>query len=190
MRRIKTGWIVLGIAIALILIIVFSVIGTYNSLVNANENIDGKWAQVENNLQRRADLIPNLVETVKGYASQEKEIFTAISEARSKLIGATGVEETAEANNELSGALSRLLALSESYPELKSNQNFIALQDELAGTENRIAVARKDYNDAVQSYNTKIKRFPTNIVAGIFGYEKREYFEADESSKEVPKVEF
>lgn len=190
MRRIKSGWIVLGIVIILLLTIISSIVSTYNSLVTVSENIDSKWAQVENNLQRRADLIPNLVETVKGYASQEKEIFTAIAEARSKLIGATGVDETAEANNELSGALSRLLALTESYPELKSDKNFIALQDELSGTENRIAVARKDYNDAVQSYNTKIKRFPTNIVAGIFGFDKRQYFEANESSKEVPKVQF
>lgn len=182
--------IVLAIIVVLLFILVSNVIGTYNSLVTKNENIDGKWSQVENNLQRRADLIPNLVETVKGYAAHEEEIFTAIAEARSKLIGATGVEETADANNQLSSALSRLLAISEAYPTLKADQNFRALQDELAGTENRIAVARRDYNNAVQEYNTKIQRFPTNIIAGIFGYEKREYFQADEGSKQVPEVKF
>ena len=190
MQRSKTKWIVLGIIIIFLFLIGSNIIGTYNSLVSANENIDGRWSQVENVLQRRADLIPNLVETVKGYAEHEKEIFTAISEARSKLIGATGVDEAAEANAELSSALNRLLAISEAYPTLKADQNFIALQDELAGTENRIAVERKNYNDAVQAYNTKIKRFPTNIIAGIFGYEAREYFQADEGSKTVPKVEF
>ena len=182
--------IVLAIIVVLLFILVSNVIGTYNSLVTKNENIDGKWSQVENNLQRRADLIPNLVETVKGYAAHEEEIFTAIAEARSKLIGATGVEETADANNQLSSALSRLLAISEAYPTLKADQNFRALQDELAGTENRIAVARRDCNNAVQEYNTKIQRFPTNIIAGIFGYEKREYFQADEGSKQVPEVKF
>ncbi|WP_058485290.1 LemA family protein [Defluviitalea phaphyphila] len=190
MQRSKSGFIILGVVVLFIFIIGFGIVTSYNNLVVLNEDIDGKWSQVENNLQRRADLIPNLVETVKGYAAQEQEIFTAIAEARSKLIGATGVDEAARANDELSSALSRLLALSESYPTLKSNENFIALQDELAGTENRIAVARKDYNDAVQVYNTKIKRFPTNIIANLFGYNEREYFQADESSKEVPKVEF
>lgn len=190
MQRSKTGLIVLGVIVLLLLMVGFSSVGTYNRLVSLNEDIDGKWSQVENNLQRRADLIPNLVETVKGYAAQEQEIFTAIADARSRLIGATGVDETARANSELSGALSRLLVISEAYPTLKSDQNFIALQDELAGTENRIAVARKDYNDAVQSYNTMIKRFPTNIISGLFRYDKREYFQADEASKEVPKVQF
>lgn len=190
MQRFRTGWIVLGIIIIILLVFGSSIIGAYNNLVSANENIDGKWSQVENNLQRRADLIPNLVETVKGYASQEEEIFTEIADARSRLIGATGVDEAARANDELSGALSRLLVISEAYPTLKSDRNFIALQDELAGTENRLAVARKDYNDAVQSYNVMVKRFPANILAGMFGYEKREYFEAAEGSKEVPKVEF
>ncbi len=190
MRKIKTGWIVAGVIIVALLIIASSFAGRYNSLVVASENIDGKWSQVENNLQRRADLIPNLVETVKGYAAHEQEIFTAIADARSKLIGASGVDETARANGELSSALSRLLAISEAYPTLKADQNFKALQDELAGTENRIAVARKDYNDSVQAYNTTIKRFPTNIFAAMFGYGAREYFQADEASKSVPNVKF
>jgi len=190
MQRIKTSWIVAGVIILVLIIAVFSIVGKYNSLVTTNENIDGKWSQVENNLQRRADLIPNLVETVKGYASHEKEIFTAISDARARLIGASGVDETAKANGELSGALNRLLAISEAYPALKADQNFKALQDELAGTENRIAVSRKDYNDAVQAYNTNVKRFPTNIVANIFGYQARQYFQAEEGAKELPKVKF
>lgn len=190
MQRNRTGWIAFGIVLILLLILGASMIGSYNNLATASENIDSKWSQVENNLQRRADLIPNLVATVKGYAAHEQEIFEAIADARSRLIGANTVEEAARANNELSGALNRLLVISEAYPTLKADQNFIALQDELAGTENRIATARKDYNDAVQSYNTRIKRFPLNIIAGMFGYERREYFQADEGSQEVPNVEF
>jgi len=190
MQKLKAGWIVLGIIIVVLMLIIFNVVGKYNMLVTTNENIDGKWSQVENNLQRRADLIPNLVETVKGYANQEKEIFTAIADARSKLIGAKGVDETSKANGELSGALSRLLAISEAYPTLKSDQNFRALQDELGGTENRIAIARKDYNDAVQLYNTTIKRFPTNLIAGSLGFDMRDYFQVEESAKELPKVKF
>lgn len=190
MRKIGKGWITAIIVIAVVLIIISSFTGKYNSLVSANENINGKWSQVENNLQRRADLIPNLVETVKGYAAHEEQIFTEIAQARAKLIGASGVEETAEANGELSSALSRLLAISEAYPTLKADQNFRALQDELAGTENRIAVARKDYNDAVQAYNVTIKRFPTNIIAGMFNFDEREYFQADEVARQTPQVKF
>ncbi len=190
MQRSKTGWIIFGIVIIVLLFIMFSLAGKYNTLVTANENINGKWSQVENNLQRRADLIPNLVETVKGYAAQEKEVFTAIADARSKLLGANNVAETSQANNELSSALGRLLAISEAYPTLKSDQNFRALQDELAGTENRIAVARKDYNDAVQSYNTMIKTFPARLMASIFGFAQKDYFQAEESATGVPKVQF
>ncbi len=190
MNKIKPLWIVLGVIALIVVIFVFNIIGAYNTLVTTNENIDGKWSQVENNLQRRADLIPNLVETVKGYAAQEKEIFTAVAEARSKLIGARGVSEANQANTELGGALSRLLAISEAYPVLKSDANFRALQDELAGTENRLSIARKDYNEAVQLYNTRLKRFPTNIYAGMFGFEQREYFQIDEASRALPKVNF
>ena len=184
------GWIIAGAIILLLILVFSSIAGTYNSLVTLNENVDGKWSQVENNLQRRADLIPNMVETVKGYAAHEQEVFTAIADARSKLIGASGVEESAEANDQLSGAIGRLLVLSESYPELKADANFQALQDELAGTENRLAVARKDYNDAVQGYNTTIRKFPSNIFASTLGYEARDYFEASEAAKDAPKVEF
>jgi LemA protein len=162
----------------------------YNALVSANEDIDGAWAQVENVLQRRADLIPNLVETVKGYAAHETEIFTAVADARSRLIGAKGPADAGAANAELSSALGRLLAISERYPDLKANQNFLRLQDELAGTENRIAVERKRYNDRVRDYNKTVKRFPGNIFANLFGFNAREYFQAEESAKVVPKVKF
>lgn len=162
----------------------------YNSLVTMNENVNSQWSQVENQLQRRADLIPNLVETVKGYAAQEQKIFTAVADARSKLLSAQGPAASAQANGELTSALGRLLAISEAYPQLKSDANFRQLQDELAGTENRIAVARKDYNDSVQSYNTRIKRIPTNLLAGIFGFETKEYFKAEEGADQAPEVQF
>jgi len=190
MNKIKKGWVIAGIIIVAILIFISSIVGKYNTLVASGENINGMWGQVQNNLQRRADLIPNLVETVKGYAAHEEGIFKEIADARSKLIGATGVNETAQANTELTGALGRLLAISEAYPNLKADQNFKALQDELAGTENRIAFARKDYNEAVQSYNTQIKRFPTNIIAGMFNFGQKEYFQADEGAQKVPQVQF
>ncbi len=163
----------------------------YNHFVDTNENIDGAWAQVENVLQRRADLIPNLVKTVKGFATHEKEIFTAVAQARSKLIGAKGnPAEAAEANAAMSSALGRLLAISERYPDLKSNQTFVRLQDELAGTENRITVERKRYNDAVRAYNKYVKRFPNNLLASLFNFEARVYFEADQKVKAVPEVNF
>jgi LemA protein len=162
----------------------------YNSLVNAEEEVAGSWAQVENVLKRRADLIPNLVETVKGFATQEKEIFTAVADARSRLLGAKGPAEAAEANAGLTSALGRLLAISENYPQLKSNENFLRLQDELAGTENRIAVERKRYNDAVKEYNKSIRRFPGSLFAGMFGFGAKEYFEVQEADKQVPQVKF
>lgn len=186
----KKGLIILGAILLIIFLSVGSFAGKYNTLVTAEENINGKWAQVENQLQRRLDLIPNLVETVKGYAEHEKETFTQVTEARSKVAGAQTIPEKAQANAELSSALSRLMVVVERYPELKANQNFIRLQDELAGTENRLAVARKDYNEAVQSFNTLIKRFPNNIIAGMFNFEKYEYFEAEENAQKAPEVKF
>lgn len=176
--------------IAAIVIIVGMMFTSYNGLVSMNENVTGKWAQVENQLQRRNDLIPNLVNTVKGYAAHETEVFKAVSDARAKLGGASTVAETSKANNEMNGALSRLLMVAEKYPDLKSNTNFTQLQDELAGTENRIAVSRKDYNDAVQSYNAKIKSLPTSLFAGAFGFSAHDYFKADETAKNVPQVKF
>jgi len=160
-------------------------------LVTLNESIDGQWAQVENVLKRRYDLIPNLVNTVKGYAKHEKQVFIDVTEARAKVGGAQTVNDKVKANSELGGALSRLLLVVENYPQLKANQNFLKLQDELAGTENRISVERKRYNEVVRMYNILVKRFPTNIVAGMTGFEKRDvYFEAEEAAKEVPKVKF
>lgn len=178
------------IPLIIVIIIVMSSISGYNSLVTLAENVDGKWSQVENQLQRRANLIPNLVETVKGFAAQEKTIFTQVAEARSKLAGAQTVNQAAQADQELTGALSRLLAIVENYPQLKSDAIFISLQDELAGTENRLAVARKDYNEAVLVYNAKIKRFPTVLYAGLFGFEAKEYFQTNEDAKNTPKINF
>ena len=187
----KKGCLVVGgVLVLLVLIVGFSTMGRYNRMVTENEAIDGEWAQVGTMLQRRADLIPNLVETVKGFAAQEKEVFSNVAEARSRLAGAVGPREAAAANAGLTSALGRLLAIAEAYPDLKSNQNFLALQDELAGTENRVAVARKRYNDAVRAYNTSVQRFPNNFLAGMFGFEKREYFEADEGTDKVPEVGF
>lgn len=176
--------------IAAIVIVVGMLFSSYNGLVSMNENVTGKWAQVENQLQRRNDLIPNLVNTVKGYASHETEVFKAVSDARAKLGGAKTVAEASAANSEMNSALSRLLMVAENYPDLKANANFTQLQDELAGTENRIAVARKDYNDAVQVYNAKIKSLPASLYAGAFGFSARDYFKADEGAQKVPQVKF
>jgi LemA protein len=161
----------------------------YNTLVGERERVDAAWSEVENQLQRRNDLIPNLVTTVKGYADHEKEVLTQVTEARSRVAGAGSPKEIMQASNQLSGALSRLLLVVENYPELKANQNFTRLQDELAGTENRLAVARKRYNDAVRRYNTTAKEFPTNLVAGIFNFDPADYFEAPASAREAPRVE-
>ena len=180
----------LGIVALVVLILGLSLMGRYNSMVTANESIDAAWAQVENVLQRRADLIPNLLSTVKGYAAHEKEIFENVAEARSKLAGAGTPQAAALANAGLSSALGRLLAIAEAYPDLKANQDFARLQDELAGSENRIAVERKRYNDAVRVYNPSIKRFPNRFLAGMFGFAEREYFEAAEGAEEVTQVEF
>jgi LemA protein len=183
--------VIIGIVILVILLsIFFSIRGTYNSLVRLDEGIKGAWAQVENQLQRRYDLIPNYVETVKGYARHEKEVFLRVTEARSRVGAATNIKEKIDANNNLSSALSRLLLVVERYPDLKANENFIRLQDELAGTENRISVERRRYNEAVKTYNVKIRSFPTNILAGVFGFTKAEFFKVAEIAKEVPKVKF
>jgi len=182
------------IAVVVVIVIAFSmysfVKGTYNTFVSLDETVKASWAQVENQLQRRYDLIPNLVETVKGFARQEKEVFIGVTEARSKVAGANNIPDKIKANNELSGALSRLLLVVERYPDIKSNQNFLRLQDELAGTENRIAVERRRYNETVKTFNVKIRSFPENLFAGMFGFTKAAFFEVPETAKAVPKVKF
>jgi LemA protein len=172
------------------LIVGTTVMGTYNRMVAEREAVDKSWAQVENVLQRRGDLIPNLVETVKGYAAHEKEVFESVADARSKLSGAATPQEAASANAGLTSALGRLLAIAENYPQLKANENFMRLQDELAGSENRIAVERMRYNEQVRTYNTLIKRFPANVIAGLFHFGEKDYFEAEAGAREVPKVKF
>jgi LemA protein len=188
--KLKTTLIIIGIIIVVILIPYAYLQSTYNTLVSMDESVKAQWAQVENQLQRRTDLIPNLVETVKGFATQEKEVFIKVTEARSRVAGAGTIREKIDANNQLSSALARLLVVVERYPELKSNTNFIRLQDELAGTENRIAVERMRFNEAVRAYNTKLRSFPTNIIAGMFGFEKATFFEVPKEAQGVPKVKF
>ena len=189
----KKSTIVLIAVLAAVLLIVFWGVGTRNTLVSMEEGVSLQASQVETQLQRRSDLIPNLVSTVKGYAAHEEEVFTAVADARARLSGAiedSDVSAINEANAEFESAISRLLMVVESYPELKASENFTALQDELAGTENRINKARQDYNEVVASYNKKIKMFPQNIIAGMSGLEQAEYFEAAEGAEQVPNVEF
>jgi len=189
-KGLKALIIVLGILLVIVIGIYSYLKGTYNSLVTLDESVKGAWAQVENQLQRRYDLIPNYVETVKGYASHEKEVLLKVTEARAKVGGASTVSEKMEANNQLTSALGRLLLVVERYPDLKANTNFIRLQDELAGTENRIAVERRRFNEMVKTYNIKIRHFPTNIIAGMFGFEKATFFEVPKERQEAPKVKF
>lgn len=186
----KKSTITIIVVVAILLVILAGLVSSYNGVVSLAEEVDNKFATIDTMLQRRADLIPNLVNTVKGYTNQEQAVIDSVTDARAKLAGANSVEEKANADQELTSALNNLLVVVENYPDLKSSQNFINLSDELAGTENRIATARKDYNDAVKEYNTKIKRFPTNIVSGMFGYDEKEYFQASEGSEEVPTVDF
>lgn len=190
MQKKKTVWIVLGVVVVVLAVLIGSVVSSYNGLVDTREQVTAAQANVETYLQRRADLIPNLVNTVKGYAAHEEEVYTALADARAALSGANTVEEMNEANAALDSALSRLLVVVENYPELKADTQFTNLQDELAGSENRIAQARKDYNEIAQSYNTKIQKFPTVILANLFGFEEAEYFEATEESQTVPSVNF
>src|SRR6202167_4651120 len=186
--------IVIGIVVLLVLgllILGGSYAGRRTEMVRKNEAIKSAWAQVDNVIQRRADLIPNLVATVKGIAAQEQTVFHDVDAARAALLGAKPPEDRIAANGQLDGALGRLLVIVENYPQLKSNESFLKLQDELAGTENRIAVERKRYNDTIQDYNTYIALFPNNIVASIAGFKRNDaYFKATEASREVPKVEF
>lgn len=186
----KKGYMILLAIVVVIGMLVMYSVSTYNGLVTLNEDVKTSMSQIDNQLQRRNDLIPNLVETVKGYANQEKDIFLGVAEARAKLAGSKTVGEKAVADGELSGALTRLLAIAENYPQLKSDANFKQLSDELAGTENRIAVARKDYNDVANVFNKKRKVFPTVFFASMLGFGDVPYFNAEEGAKEVPKVNF
>jgi LemA protein len=185
------GLVAVIVIVLIALVVGGQYVGVRNTLVTKNESVRSAWSQVDVVLQRRADLIPNLVETVKGYAQQEQTVFGEIARARSALLGAQTPAQKIAANGQLDGALGRLLALSENYPQLKSNENFQRLQDELAGTENRIAVERKRYNDTLQDYNTYVQHFPNNIYAGFSGFKPNDaYFKASEGSREVPKVNF
>lgn len=186
MKNNKTLLIVIGV-IAVLVIYVFA---TYNSLVSKSEEVDAQWATVESKLQRRYDLIPNLVNSVQGSMEQEKEVFSNITEARSKMAGASTVEETAAASSEVESALSRLLVVMENYPDLKSNENVKTLMTQLEGTENRISVERDRYNKAVQSYNVSIKKFPKSLIANMTGFSQKAYFEATEGAEVVPEVDF
>lgn len=175
---------------AVILLLVFYAISVYNKLVHGRNKVDNQWSQIDIELKRRADLIPNLVETVKGYAKHEEGTLKAVIEARNKAINAGTVNEKVVANNELTGALNKLFALSEAYPELKANENFLSLQDDLKDTEDKITYARQFYNDAAMSFNNLIQMFPSNIIASMFGFKTYEFFKIDEKEKEVPKVKF
>lgn len=189
----KKSLIAVIVVVAIVFLALTWGIGTRNSLVSMSEEVRAEAAQVETQLQRRNDLIPNFVNTVKGYAAHEEEVYTAIADARAKLGGAIedgDVEAMNEANSDLDYALSSLLAIVENYPELKANENFVALQDEIAGTENRIAVARENYNDTAASYNKEIKMFPGSLIADLCGLEEADYFEASEEAKDAPVVNF
>ena len=186
----KRGLIPILVIVGIIVVLALMLIPSYNGFVEGEENVDAAYAQVDNQLQRRLDLIPNLVKTVEAFAKQERDVIASVTEARAKLAGANSPQDQAEANDELSGALSRLLVVVENYPDLKSDANFRQLMDELAGTENRLVVARQDYNTEVASFNKKVKRFPGAMLAGIFGFDEKEYFKADAAAQDAPVVDF
>ena len=182
---------ILAVLFILVIITVFALIGMYNSLVQLRNRVKNAWSQIDVQLKRRHDLIPNLVQTAKGYMTHEKETFTQITEARSKAVGANSVKDKSQAESSLSGALGNFMLVVENYPELKANQNFLALQEELTSTENKISFARQSYNDSVLFYNNKIQMFPSNIIASMFNFEANDFFELDDvKEKEVPKVSF
>ncbi len=195
----KKSLVTILVVVGIVIVLVMMGSGRYNSLVTLEEGVTGAWSQVENVYQRRADLIPNLVNTVKGYAEFEQTTLTQVIEARSKATGVNvnaneldenSIQQFQQAQQGLSSALSRLMVVVERYPDLKANQNFMDLQSQLEGTENRIAVERRNFNQAAQNYNTQIKRFPNNIFAGLFGFERKAYFEADQGAEQAPDVQF
>ena len=185
----KKSVIVVGVIVVLLVVVGMWYGSTYNSIVKLDTEVEAKWAQIDNLLLRRSDLVPDLVKVANNYAAYEQETITAISNARAAMVGAGSIDEKMQANNELSPAVSRLLAISESYPDLKANTQYVTLMDEMAGTENRIAVARKDYNEAVQQYNVKIKTFPTVFIANSLGAKEKTFFEVDEASKAKPEYD-
>ena len=190
-KKKRSGAVGLIVAIiAIVVIALIMIVPTYNRLATSQENVNQAYAQVQNVVQRRADLIPNLVNTVKGYTDHESETLTKVTNARAGIQNAKGPQELAEANEELTRAIGDINVVVESYPELKADTQFVQLMDELAGTENRISTERKNYNEAVQIYNTDIRKFPTNLIAKITGYDKAEYFQADASAQDAPKVDF
>jgi LemA protein len=195
----KKTWIIIGVIILLVIFLYSSIKGTYNNMVTLDEKVTSQWAQVENVYQRRADLIPNLVATVKGYATHEKETLEGVIEARAKAtsvsidpsnLNAASLQQFQTAQDGLSSALARLMVVVERYPDLKANQNFLELQTQLERTENRIAVERRSFNNAAQTYNTYIRKFPKNIYASFFDFEKKVYFKAQEGAEQAPEVEF
>jgi LemA protein len=186
----KTGLIVVGIIVVVVIAAAAGYFNLRNELVVLDEGINSAWSEIDNQLQRRSDLIPNLVATVKGYATHEEEVYTKIADARSRLAGAKTVDEKAAGYNDMQSALSRLLVVVENYPVLQANQNFIRLQDELAGSENRLAVARMRYNDSVKVFNTRIRSFPDSLVAGGMGFAQKTYFEIEKTARQAPKVDF
>lgn len=183
------GPIIIVIIVVLVLLVLY-VISTYNKLVNSKNKVENQFSQVDIQLKRRADLIPNLVETVKGYTKHEEGTFTKVVEARNKTLSANSINEKIEANNELSSALSKLLMLSEAYPDLKANENFLSLQNDLKETEDKITYSRQFYNDSAMDFNNVVEMFPSNIIASMFKFKKFEYFKIDEKEKETPKVKF
>jgi len=183
-------WLPFAVIGGLVVALVLFGASRYNGLVNQREAVDSSWAQVQNVLQRRADLIPNLVNTVKGYAAHEKEIFEHVADARARLAGARTPAEATAASSALDGALGKLMVIVEAYPQLKASENFVRLQDELAGTENRIAVERMRYNEIVRDYDQSIKHFPNSLFAGLFGFAAKDYFQADATAQHVPDVKF
>lgn len=190
----KTGTrnlIIAAVVVFLVIFVPFSwVKGAYNGLVNLDEETNKAWAQVENQLQRRLNLIPNLVSTVKGYAEHEKGVLTAVTEARARVGSAQTIPDKMDANRQLTSALGRLMVVMENYPNLKADQSFLGLQAQLEGTENRISVERRRYNESVGAYNKAIRQFPTAIIAGMTGFERKPFFEADDAAQKVPEVKF
>ena len=186
----KKKGMIIAIVVGVVVLLAIALISVNNNLVTMEAQVDAALANIDTNLQRRADLIPNLVNTVKGYAAHEQEALDSVTEARAQLAGASTLEEKAATDSELTAALNNLLVIVENYPDLKASANFTQLADELAGTENRIATARRDYNDAVQAYNTAIRKFPSSLIAGMFGFTQKAYFQAAEGTQTVPNVEF